>query len=480
VDIRTKLIFALVAVALASMFALGAVVSPRVGGFLRDDTLEQLDELAESRRQALLWILGGWRDRTSLIASSTELRAGLDERRRTGSAAALDRVQMILGNAMGAAGTVALLRVHDLDGALVAAVSSGPTATLPSRDVSPSPLPPSDVVYAGVEFDGSGSPQVTLAAPIAWEGEAVGTLVAVFAARELLELAATYNGLGETGETLVFVEDADGVPRTLHPTRHGDAVGGVALPDGPGSLAIRAFGGESTPVADGVIDYRGEPVWAATRFVPETGWGLVVKLDAAEQERRYVEFRDWLQRTALILSAFAILAGFVLGLRFALPIHALAQAANRIRGGDMQARAKITGEDEVGLLARNFNGMVDELEERVTLLREFRKFFDVSIDLMCIAGTDGYFRRTNLAFQKTLGWTEEELLARPFFDFVHPEDVAKTEREVAKLAGGVPTISFENRYLCKDGSYRVLRWTSYPESGVLYAIARVIGDPSPA
>jgi PAS domain S-box-containing protein len=142
----------------------------------------------------------------------------------------------------------------------------------------------------------------------------------------------------------------------------------------------------------------------------------------------------------------------------------------------MRARAKVTVEDEVGALTRTFNGMAEELEQRMEELREFQKFFDVSVDLMCIAGTDGYFKKVNPAFNKVLGWSEEALLVRPFFDFVHPDDVAKTQVEVAKLAQGIPTISFENRYLRRDGKYALLLWTSYPQSGRLYAIAHVIEE----
>jgi len=233
-------------------------------------------------------------------------------------------------------------------------------------------------------------------------------------------------------------------------------------------------------VSEGITDYRGERVWAATRSIPELGWGLVVKEDRAEGVRVAEEFRAWLRRTALILSAFAIVLGAALGLRFALPIHALAEVANRIRRGEMDARADAGREDEVGVLARTFNEMADELETRMSLLREFRKFFDVSLDLMCIAGTDGYFRRTNPSFERVLGWGEKELLNRPFLDIVHPDDVAKTELEIRKLADGIPTISFANRFRCKDGSYRSLRWTSYPQDGVLYAIARVVDDSSDA
>lgn len=113
-------------------------------------------------------------------------------------------------------------------------------------------------------------------------------------------------------------------------------------------------------------------------------------------------------------------------------------------------------------------GMAEDLE----------RFFDYALDLFCIAGTDGYFKRVNRAFERTLGHTADELLARPFVDFIHPDDITDTHAEVGKLASGAPTLAFHNRYRCKDGTYRDLHWTTYPddETGQLYAVARDVTD----
>lgn len=111
-------------------------------------------------------------------------------------------------------------------------------------------------------------------------------------------------------------------------------------------------------------------------------------------------------------------------------------------------------------------------------LYDLDRFFTYAIDLFCIAGVDGYFKRVNPAFERTLGYSTEELLSVRFTELLHPEDRTETLAEVRRLASGRPTLSFENRYRCKDGSYRHLQWTAYPEpgTGLLYAVARDVTD----
>lgn len=107
---------------------------------------------------------------------------------------------------------------------------------------------------------------------------------------------------------------------------------------------------------------------------------------------------------------------------------------------------------------------------------ERNRLFELSLDLFCIAGLDGFFRRVNPAFERVLGHSPDELTSRPFIDFVHPDDREATLAEVEKLARGAITIDFENRYRCADGSYKWLAWRSMPvpEEGVIFAVARDI------
>lgn len=99
--------------------------------------------------------------------------------------------------------------------------------------------------------------------------------------------------------------------------------------------------------------------------------------------------------------------------------------------------------------------------------------FELPIALHFIAGFDGYFKKLSTSWSQVLGHSVEELLARPYLDFVHPEDRAQTIEQAGKVADGRETVLFENRYRHADGSYRWILWTSISltENGLIYGVA---------
>jgi PAS domain S-box-containing protein len=477
VDIRTKLVFALVSLALGSMLTLGGFMYTSADRSLNASTENQLASLAESRKLAIEDIIAGWRERVQLIASRTQLRISLREYARSRDPEELARIRRILSDALGSVRTVQSLALFDTAGRPVTAVGEPVDDTLPDPPHIDRAHQGDEVEYLGTYFTPDGHPRVLFGTDLALDGERLGEVLVTLSGRELFDLTEDYTGLGETGEVLIVMRDQEGI-RTLHAVRNppGGSNGPVLLEEGLDAV-VRALNGDEDVYPQGLTDYRGELVWAATRYIPETDWGVVVKFDEAEEQRVINKFRSDMITLALSLSAFAILFAVLLGIRLANPIQHLAEVANRIRGGELDARATVEREDEFGLLARTFNQMAETLEDRLVELHEFQKFFELSLDLLCIAGTDGYFKRVNPAFERTLGWSTEQLLSRPFLDLVHPEDIEATEREIAKLATGVPTVSFVNRFRCVDGSYKSLIWNSHPEpDGMLYAVAREITE----
>ncbi len=113
-----------------------------------------------------------------------------------------------------------------------------------------------------------------------------------------------------------------------------------------------------------------------------------------------------------------------------------------------------------------------------TLEMESARHFELSLDMVCIAGFDGRFKRINPAFERILGYREEELLARPFVEFIHPDDRERTEEEAAAIGAGDGTLQFRNRYFDKAGKVHWLEWcsTPLPDEELIYAVARDVTD----
>jgi PAS domain S-box-containing protein len=109
---------------------------------------------------------------------------------------------------------------------------------------------------------------------------------------------------------------------------------------------------------------------------------------------------------------------------------------------------------------------------------EMDRFFNLSLDLFCIASLDGRFLRLNPSWERVLGIPRSELLSRPWLDFVHPDDCEATKGARSRLLDDMEVLAFENRYRCADGSYRWLQWASAPvrQLGLIYAVARDVTD----
>lgn len=151
------------------------------------------------------------------------------------------------------------------------------------------------------------------------------------------------------------------------------------------------------------------------------------------------------------------------------------RVAAELRSRAVKMEAEILRRTQQTLEANTRLRMESDAREQVE--NDLERFFSLSLDMLCIAKSDGYFKRINPSFTRTLGWSMEEMLAQPFLEFVHPDDRAATLREVERLVAGEPVLEFENRYRHKDGSWRTLSWKAVPQAdGLMYGIARDITD----
>jgi PAS domain S-box-containing protein len=119
---------------------------------------------------------------------------------------------------------------------------------------------------------------------------------------------------------------------------------------------------------------------------------------------------------------------------------------------------------------------MEKMQEIPTLLQD--RYFDLSIDMLCVAHFSGYFLKLSAAWERTLGFTRQELQSKRMFDFVHPEDRERTLEQNRIVRSGGQALGFENRYLCKDGSYRWFRWNAIADMDheLIYSLARDITE----
>jgi PAS domain S-box-containing protein len=148
--------------------------------------------------------------------------------------------------------------------------------------------------------------------------------------------------------------------------------------------------------------------------------------------------------------------------------------------GVMEFFSRDIREPDAALLAMlaRVGAQIGQFMERKRVEEELDRFFTLSIDMLCVADFDGYFKRVNPAWTRVLGYTSEEMLAQPYMEFVHPDDRTPTSAAADTLNVGGEVLKFENRYRAKDGSYRWLEWccVPYPHERTIYGAARDVTE----
>jgi len=284
---------------------------------------------------------------------------------------------------------------------------------------------------------------------------------------KILYATGEYEFLGSLPEKLVTHLDEENVQE--HLTHY--FLSEADKPDGEDNIFAHTH-------SKGYKDYKG------------LGWTLMVEYDTEEIFAPVAKLKTYIFIVSLLIIMGAFVLSFFISRSVSNPIKKLIDATSKIGEGNLETQVEIKSDNEIGQLGASFNKMTEalkntttsidnlnrEITERKQAEEERDRILSSSQDLICIAGMDGFFKYVNPAWEKSLGYTRDELLSKPFLDFIHPDDHKMNDQEMEKLSAGQQIFDFENRYLCKDGSIRYIQWTATPflNEAVMYCIGRDI------
>ena len=353
-DIRTKLIFACVAISLTSMLLLAAFFYHTSAEVLRDISARQLESLVSARVEDIQLIRKAWREQVMLIQSRTALREQV-ARHPEAPSDVKPVVQRIIEDAHRSVTIMRRIAVFDSRGDPVASTGAAEAESRPYVETEGQGLR-----VAGFALRAADSVDAVVHAPLMLRNERVGHLEAIVETDSLLAITKNYRGLGESGEMYLVAERDSGELTILNRLRQRDSDELVQVPKEQASKVMLAALSGGDTVLEGATDYRGTKVWAATHTLPDLRVGLAVKIDEKEELSRILALRADFVDVTLSVAALSILGGALLGTFLARPIRALHDTVERIRDGEHELRASTTGDDEVSFLSESFNNLMDE------------------------------------------------------------------------------------------------------------------------
>ncbi|WP_020682822.1 sensor histidine kinase [Marinobacterium rhizophilum] len=362
-SIYQRIIVACTGLAIAAIVAFG-LLSYRSGQeLLQMSVRDRLDAVASNQRDKITEVVKAWEDRVALIASRTQLRMSLKSYLATKDPESFARITRILSDAQQSVRAVHSIAVAPLQGPSVA--QSGPPLDGVKRSIRFRALA-QEVQLVAMLLDGQGQLFVQYEMPMRLEATPIGRVTVTLRADELLKATRDFTGLGASGETMLVAFNADNQPVYLAPLRHDSTVALDPLPndEGVGKALIEALFGNNG-LLEHSVDYRGQDVMAATRYLAEPGWGVVVKMDQNEISAPVLDYQNQLTWLAVILLLVAVVLGVLLARAIVRPVVKLASDTRRIRQGDRDLRAQVSPRQarELKELAVSFNSLTDSLME---------------------------------------------------------------------------------------------------------------------
>ena len=339
-----KTIMIVAAVALLPLFVSLFIAYRITEKAVADHALVELDAIAQTQEHRVHDGIDRLQERLKLIRSRTPMLIALEKYYQAGDKANLDVVISALSGAQSAIEDISSISILNLNGMVVLSTDRN----LSGRDFSQEDYfvrGKSDFFYDSFGFDSKGETILHLSCPIEYKGRMLGVLVVESLASVITELTGDYTGLGDTGESLLARKDHNGDALYIVPLRFDPkaALKRTVHKTETDKPIIQALLKQEKVLQD-AVDYRGEPVFAATRHIKDTGWGLVVKMDRAEVLKPLIYVRNLFIALVVFTALFVVISAYFASRHFVNPIIQLADLAKMISSGrnDLLSYSRVT------------------------------------------------------------------------------------------------------------------------------------------
>lgn len=371
--IRTKLIIILITTSLIPI-----LISNSIFFFYgREDSsrevINHLKSVASIQRARIFGIYEQNLERLSSVASRTQMRISLDKFNRDGKSVHQKKMNRIIADAMESMPEFKAIHIYALDGTVVASTSAHAIAanSINNRVFKAGLMENQAKIFAHAN---NRELVVYLSGPLLLKGKRLGVLVIESNAGNILASVSDYTGLGETGETILATQNGQDDAVYLMPTRFDqNAALNLTISKNQQNIPVNyAVRGQEQTFSD-VVDYRNIPILAVTRFVENSGWGIVVKIDKSEAFAHLVKKRNILAIILITVSMLVVIVSFLMARHITRPIVHLANASKRVADGETNQQVSVTSKDEIGMLADAFNHMLQARERNVQELLDTRE-----------------------------------------------------------------------------------------------------------
>ncbi len=363
--IKERLTLVLLIMSLVTLAVTGIVSYTIAKRALTRQVLDQLQSVASIQENRLVAIIERNLERLALVSSRTQLRLSLESFVKNPQKESQDKMNRILRDAVTSITCIRKASVLNLEGEVVACTDSAEIGASWAHE---------ECFLRGrtanradqLHLDKDGNLDLHLSGPLRLNGTLLGVVLIDVDAQDIVSLVKDYTGLGKTGEALVGRLGPEGDGIFLTPLRFDKD---AALRRRVSKEALESPAMQALLKHEGLfletVDYRGEPVLAATRYIEAIGWGLAVKIDKSEAFEPITRLGHLLMFFVLVASALAVYVSLYLARSIARPIAKLAHVTDRIAQGDLEARVKPTSKDEIGNLGQTFNQMAESLKTDV-------------------------------------------------------------------------------------------------------------------